>query len=180
VAVLALALGLVRAAVFLTEWKDYDAQIAPIAQAIGKIEPGATLFTATADQYPALIADTPERRALWQPPLKHVASFAVLGSPVFVPMTWADPTQQPLAVRPAYRPVYDFQGNPKKVFTREALSGLIGDIQGNLDGGRWPELGHVYLLVVGYKRLEPLQLPASVTRAAQGDRFLLLRFAAAR
>ncbi len=115
VAAVAVGFALLRAGVFVGEWRDYNAQIAPIAQAVGRIEPGSTLFAATTEQYPALIADTAARRALWQPPLKHVASLAVLETPVFVPMTWADPTQQPLAVRPAYRPVYDYQGNPKKV-----------------------------------------------------------------
>ncbi|HEX3753855.1 MAG TPA: hypothetical protein VHV26_02150 [Rhizomicrobium sp.] len=177
-AVLALAilLGVVRASVLTSQWRSYNAQIAPIARAVGGIESGATLFAATADPYPALIADTPDRRAVWQPPLKHVAAFAVLGSPVFVPMTWANPTQQPLAVRPAYQPVYDWQGNPKKVFTRTALLALLGEINRHLTDGGWPALQPAYLLVVGYRQLEPLHLPPFVAVAAQGDRFLLLRF----
>ena len=173
VMLLAVALGVLRAGVFTSEWKGYEAKIAPIAEAIGKIEPGSTLFAATSAPYPALIADSPERRAAWAPPLKHVASLAVLGSPVFVPMTWADPTQQPLAVRAAYRPVYDFQGNPKKVFTPEALRKLIADVQARR--AHWPGLGPVYLLVVG--SAPPPPMPANVSYAARGSDFVLLRLA---
>lgn len=179
----AVALALLRAVVLTGDWKSWEAQIAPIAAAIQKIEPGSTLFAATAEADPALIADTPARRASWQPPLKHVAAFAVLGSPVFVPMVRANPTQQPLAVRPAYWPVYlfhgqrDGEGNPIRVYSRAAFARSVGQIKSNLDNRVWPDLGHVYLLLVGNKRLEPLPLPPGVSRAAQGGRFVLLRFA---
>jgi hypothetical protein len=176
VTMLCVGLGLARAAVLLPEWRSYEAQIAPIADAIGKIEPGATLFAATAEAYPSLIADTPAKKAAWSPPMKHVASLAVLGAPVFVPMTWANPTQQPLAVRPQYRPVYDFQGNPKKVPDGAALGRYLSDIEAGR--AHWPDLGPVYLLVVGAAALEPLDLPATVSRAAQGERFVLLRLPA--
>ncbi len=170
---LAVLLGVVQAGVFHVQWRGYEAVIAPITQAIEKIEPGSTLFAATTELYPAMIPDTPQKLAAWDPPLKHVASFAVLGSPVFVPMTWADPTQQPLAVKPAYRGVYDFPGHPRKTYSSADLTTLFTQIE----AGRphWPELNHAYLLLVGNKALEPLPLPAGVSRAAEGERFVLLR-----
>ena len=94
---------------------------------------------------------------------------------MFVPITWADPTQQPLAVKPAYRPVYVFQGNPKKTFTADALASLVGDIQAHRAG--WPDLGNIYLLVVGLPPEKWPALPDFVSTAAHGNNFVLLKFA---
>ena len=102
VVAVALVLACFRMAILSSIWLRYDAQIAPIVNALDQIDPGATLFAATSEPYPRLIADSPERVAAWNPPLKHVASYAVLHHPVFVPMTFADPTKQPLVISPAY------------------------------------------------------------------------------
>jgi hypothetical protein len=171
---LALGLGLLRSVQLAADWKHYEARIAPIAAAIQKIEPGSTLFDATAVQADTIFADTPERRNAWQPPLKHVSNLAVLGTQVFLPSMPIDPTQQPLNIRTAYRPVHAFEGpGPMQTFSPQAVIKLIADIRGRLQG--WPALGPVYLLVVDDKRLWPVELPPGVTRAAGGDNFLLLR-----
>jgi hypothetical protein len=178
VVVVVLLIGIVRSVVLTTTWVGYDRDIIrPIVDAIAKLGPGSTLFAATAQEYPRLIADSPERRAVWEPPLKHVASYAVLSSPVFVPMTWAEPTQQPLLVKPPYQPPYIFQGNnPKRVYDGAAFSQVIGTIHDNVSQGTWPGIGEVYLLVVGASRLEPFQLPPSVARVAKGANFVMLQF----
>jgi hypothetical protein len=174
---LIMTLAVVRSVALTEIWGGYERSIKPIVEAMDRIEPGSTLFAATTQEYPRLIADSPERRAAWQPPLKHVASYAVLHAPIFVPMTWAEPTQQPLIVKPAYQAAYVFQGNnPKKVFNSASLLTLITSIQTNLKNGNWQNMGNVYLLVVDAKRLEPLRLPDSVVRIAEGDRFSLLQF----
>jgi hypothetical protein len=171
-----LTLGAIRAAVLTQIWAGYDREIGSIVTAVDKIEPGSTLFAATSEDYPNLIADTPQRRAAWSPPLKHVASYAILGSPVFVPMTWAEPTQQPLLVRAAYQDAYVFQGNnPRKVYDKEALPTFIAAIEEKLESGTWSGLGNVYLLVVGSKSATSGPFPPPVVRVAEGDRFVLLR-----
>jgi hypothetical protein len=91
-------------------------------------------------------------------------------------MTFADPTKQPLVVRDSFRGVKDFQGdNPEQISDQQAMSAYIARLEERLDGPNWPQIASPYLLVMGRQRLEPMILPESVTRIAQGDRFVLLR-----
>lgn len=174
----ACALTLVRTAAFISVWSGDEKEITPVIQALSAIEPGATLFAATAEPYPSLFTDTAERRAAWRPPLKHIASYAVLRGPVFVPMTFADPAKQPLIVSPDYAGIKAFQDdNPVKLPDRNALDTLLAQITGHLRAGDWPDIGAPYLLVAGSDRLHPLTLPPGVTRINGGDRFVLLRIA---
>jgi hypothetical protein len=176
VASLVVVLGLVRAATLTEVWAVYSREIASIVDAISKIEPGSTLFAATSQPYPSLIVDSAERRIPWSPPLKHVASYAVLGAPVFVPMTWAEPTQQPLNVNPAYRAPYVFQGNnPRKVYDAAALPAFVKSIADNVQSGQWHGLGNVYVLVVGAEGAASGRSVPAVDVIAKGDRFTLLR-----
>ena len=157
-------------------WARYDSETASIVSALDTIEEGATLFSATSEPFVRLIADDSERRAAWSPPLKHVASYAVLLAPIFVPMTFADPTKQPLVVRDSYRSVKTFQGdNPEQISHPQALSAYIARLEERLGGPDWPPIASAYLLVMGRQRLEPMSLPVSVTQIAQGERFVLLR-----
>ena len=161
-------------------WTRDERQLAPIVRALEGIEPGATLFAATAEPYPRLLADTGELRAAWRPPLKHVASYAVLHHPVFVPMTFADPTKQPMIVEPDYGRIKEFQGdNPVKTPDRKAFGELLARITDHLAAGAWPDIGAPYLLVVGSGRLQPLVLPPGVSRISEGERYVLLRIAPA-
>jgi hypothetical protein len=176
VASVVVVLSLVRTMTLTETWGGYSSEIASIVDAIAKIEPGSTLFAATSQPYPSLIADSAERRIPWSPPLKHVASYAVLGSPVFVPMTWAEPTQQPLNVQPAYRDAYRFQGNnPRKVYDAAALPEFVKTIGDNLRNGNWRGLGNVYVLVVGAEGAASASSVPAVKVIAKGDRFALLR-----
>lgn len=176
VAAAVVALVAVQSAVMTATWAGYNRQIAAIVDAMRIIEPGSTIFAATADQYPELIADTPERRSVWAPSLKHIASYAVLGAPVFVPMTWAEPAQQPLNVKDAYQEPYKFQhNNPRRVYASTDLPQFTSEISNNIAAGTWPELGGVYILLIDTKRARTEPLPAYVERAAEGERFVLLR-----
>jgi hypothetical protein len=173
---LIVVLSVVRTVTLTETWAVYSREIASIVDAITRIEPGSTLFAATSQPYPSLVADTAERRIPWSPPLKHVASYAVLGSPVFVPMTWAEPTQQPLNVKPAYRDPYSFQGNnPRKVYDAAALPDFVKTIADNIDSGHWRGLGNVYVLVVGTEGAAAGTSVPAVDVVAKGDRFALLR-----
>jgi hypothetical protein len=166
----------VQAAALTLTWAGYNREIASIVGAIDKLEPGSTLFTATSDRYPVLVADSAERRAVWSPPLKHVGSYAVLGSPVFVPMTWSDPTQQPLNVKTDYLDPYVFQGNnPRMVYDTAALLAFVAKIKENVENQTWRGLGNVYVLVLGSKGAKFDPLPPGVDRVTEGDRFVLFR-----
>jgi hypothetical protein len=144
--------------------------------AIDTFEPGSTLFVATSEQYPVMIPETAEQRAAWSPSLKHVGSYAVLGSPVFVPMIWAEPTQQPLNVKPAYFAPYAYQGNsPRKLYDAAALSQFISEIEKNLQNESWRGLSTVYVLVVRSKGTDLGPIPPEAERVSEGERFVVLR-----
>lgn len=169
-------LALLRTTVLSSTWIRYDAEIGSIVRALDGIEQGATLFSVTSEPFVRLIADSPERTAAWRPPVKHVASYAVLHAPVFVPMTFADPTKQPLVVSRSYQRVKNFQGdNPAQAPDQKALATFMGNLQNHLESPDWPHIESAYVLVMGRQRLEPMRLPISVSRMAQGDRYVLLR-----
>ncbi len=173
--VLALVLAGLRCAALSAQWTSYDRQTAAIVASFDRIQSGATLFAATSQPYTRLVADTSEKRAVWQPPLKHVASYAALHGAIFVPATWSDPTQQPLVVKPAFVDVKQFQGSSPFILSDgKAFDAFLNSLDNRLSDGRWPDLGSVYLLVVEPKALAPMHLPASFRIAAQGERFVLL------
>ena len=177
VAVIALCLAGVRVAVLLSTWVEYDAKIAPIVGALDQVEPGATLFAATTQTGPRLIADSEEERVAWQPPLKHVASYAVLHAPVFVPMTWSDSTQQPLVVRAPFADVKQFQGaNPTIVTSGADLRAFVTAIDTQRSQKRWPQLSPAYLLVTGPALAGSARLPQSVRLVTMGNNYVLLKF----
>src|SRR5262249_16038962 len=97
----ALVLPALPAVVLSTAWTTYDREIGSVGQALDSVPRGSTVFAVTSEPYTRLLADTKERQAAWRPPLKHVASYAALRGVVFVPMTFADPTKQPLVVLPS-------------------------------------------------------------------------------
>ena len=177
VIIVAFVLAFFRATVLSSTWIHYDADIRSIVSALDGIEQGSTLFSVTSEPFARLIADSPERMSAWRPPVKHVASYAVLHAPVFVPMTFADPTKQPLVVSRPYQRVKDFQGdNPAQVQDQRTLSTFIGNLRDHLESPDWPRIDSAYLLVMGRQRLEPIELPSSVSRIIQSDRFVLLKF----
>jgi hypothetical protein len=137
------------------QWLGFNKEISTITRAFEQTEIGATIFSATTLPYPKLIADSKERRAVWSPPLKHVTSYAVLYGPKFVPMTFVDPTKQPLNVSDKYQIVKEFQtDNPKKTFTALELEQFILGINKQLASDSWPAFEHVYIFVLGFDRIK--------------------------
>lgn len=177
IAVLAVSvvLACVRTSVVTLIWLHEEKTITPIVGAFDRIEPGSTVFAVTSDPYPRLIADTAEKRRAWDPPLKHVASYAVLHAPVFVPMIWSDPTQQPLVVRTGYRSVQEFQSNnPILLIDRSDFARFAMEFDLYLKEGHRPELRPIYVLAVG--RNLHLRASAPFRSVVSGDRFSLLRW----
>jgi len=155
VAILAVLLALTTSTGLTYEWHKFNQKTAEIIKTFDSIETGATVFSATAQPYTRLITNTPERHEAWQPPLKHVSSYAILSGPKFVPMTFAHPTMQPLNVSDKYQNVKAFQGdNPRKTFSGPALEKFLLSIREHLTDGSWPPLKNIYVFVMGFDRIE--------------------------
>jgi len=155
IACLAILLAALTSVEITSQWKRFNIQISEIISVFNKTEQGATIFNATTQPYTRLIADTEERRFAWTPPLKHIASYAVLYGPKFVPMTFADLTKQPLNVNDKYQVIKNFQGdNPRKTFTAQELNTFILEIRNHLKNGDWPTLDNVYVFVMGFDRIK--------------------------
>lgn len=175
VGALALFLTAMHTIVLSTTWIGFDREIRPIVQAFDVLPTGTTLFAITAEPFPRLVADSAERQRAWRPPLKHVASYAILHGPLFVPMNYADPTKQPLIVAKAFADVKNYQGDkPLRVANGQALTKVLSYIH-TRTASSWKKLGTPYVFVMGRKTLGPLKLPSWAVPVTEGDRFLILR-----
>ncbi len=155
IAVVAILLAIITSISITRQWTDFNKETSEIIKVFNQTEPGATIFSATTQPFTHLVTDTPIERAAWNPPLKHVSSYAVLYGPRFVPMTFADLTKQPMNVTVKYRGIKDFQGdNPRKTYTGQALENFLLEIRAHLTSGNWPVLDNVYVFVMGFDRIK--------------------------
>jgi len=155
IAYLALILAIFTSVAITNQWERFNKQTSEIISTFDRTEQGATIFNATTQPFTRLIADTEDRRFAWNPPLKHIASYAVLYGPKFVPMTFADLTKQPLNVNDKYQVIKNFQGdNPRKTFTAQELEIYLLEIRNHLKNGDWPALDNVYVFVMGFDRIK--------------------------
>jgi len=180
VALLLAALLLARTLVFTQDWVRHDAKLGAIVDSFVELPDGSVLFLA--EVFPTgerptsglRMLDPGPRYARWRPPLKHVGSLAVLEKPVFVPATWASPTQQPLSVTSAYRDLYDLQRRgPFELVSPQALSGVIQRIRALYARAAQARPAPYLLLVGGGGALKPRSDDADVV--AEGDGFVLVR-----
>ena len=95
--ILLIVIFVVRAIILTAGWASYAPIYANVRAAFAGLPKGSTLL----DAYD----DTPSFYASRQPPLWNIASLAVEDG-VFVPSVFAEPTQQPLAVRLEWRPLW--------------------------------------------------------------------------
>jgi len=155
IACLALILVTLTSVGVTQQWIEFNKITSKIIHVFDKTEPGSIIFNATTQPFTHLIADTPIERAAWNPPLKHIASYAVLYGPKFVPMTFADLTKQPLNVNNKYQVIKNFQGdNPRKTVTAQELDTFLLEIRNHLKNGDWPALDNVYIFVMGFDRIK--------------------------
>jgi hypothetical protein len=176
VLVVALGVGGVKTGALLNEWQSQQPKIDNIVQAMKKIPTGSTLFAATAAPYTSMVLSVAGARETWQPPLKHVASYASVFGSVFVPMTFADPHKQPMVMMPDYLAVKNLQGdNPFKVPQPADLVAVAKrlTVQINKRGG--PNLGGVFLLVVGTDRYTALPALTGFTVFFMGEGFVIFQ-----
>ena len=97
VEVILIAVFLVRTLVLIVTWTSYAPAYAELRTAFAMLPKGSTLL----DAYD----DTPSFYAYRRPPIWNSASLAVSDG-IYVPSVFAEPTQQPLAVRLEWRPLW--------------------------------------------------------------------------
>ena len=181
IVILVILLSVLTSSGITSQWHDFNQKTSEIVSVFDKTETGATIFSATAQPYTLLIADTPERRFAWNPPLKHIGSYAVLYGPKFVPMTFVDPMKQPLNVAEKYQDVKAFQGNnPRKTYSGPELEQFLLEIRAHLSDGNWPPLDNVYVFVMGFDRIKddfnPSILKGWAHVSESGDDYVLIKY----
>ena len=97
VEVILIAVFLARTLVLIVAWTSYAPAYAELRTAFAMLPKGSTLL----DAYD----DTPSFYAYRRPPIWNSASLAVSDG-IYVPSVFAEPTQQPLAVNLAWRPLW--------------------------------------------------------------------------
>ena len=152
------------------DWLGYDAVIQEFRTAFTTLPAHSVLLIASETDVPSF-QDINLR--LWQPPLPHVATLAVLeGRDIFVPDTFAHVGQQPITVTTLYKALYEYQINkPFEVETTEALQGFISHAQQLLSDAQSTDPVFVLLL---YPERFHLALPAHTAVVASTSRSLLL------
>jgi hypothetical protein len=165
-----------RAVVMSASWIAYEGIEDEFVSAFAKVPAGSTLFLAAGGPMPSFLYRDDIALARWRPPLKHTASLATVMKPIFVPSTWADPTQQPIVVTPRYAAMKALQGNnPVRISSLDDFTRLIGrirDVQGSAGDSR-----PVYLMLLDPDPAQP-QRPPDLTPTASGSRFELFEIAA--
>lgn len=152
------------------DWLRYDSIIGEFRTAFKTLPANSVLLIASETDVPSF-QDIDLR--LWQPPLPHVGTLAVLeGHEIFVPDTFAHAGQQPITVTAPYSAIYHYQINkPFEVTTTEALQSFIGHAQQLLaDAG---STDPVFVLLL-YPEQFSLALPAHTAVIASTSRSLLL------
>lgn len=108
-------LAVLRAAGLVNDWRMFDRQYAVFVRALDRLPAGSTLMVSTAASPAETLGGWIGR---WRPQITHVASLASIRGAVFVPAIWAHHAQQPIVVKPAYKPLYELQAN-NPVTTRD-------------------------------------------------------------
>jgi len=163
---------LFRAVALTVSWAGYERIQNEFIDAFVKIPAGSAMFVGTGGPLPSLLFTHDEELEFWRPPLKHIVSLATVVKPIFVPATWADPTQQPITVAPRYSPMKALQGNnpfSPAIVSSDDLARLIVKIheaQHNAGDNR-----DAYLLLLYPDRA--LEWPQQAVPVASGSRFVL-------
>ncbi|WP_319405995.1 hypothetical protein [uncultured Desulfosarcina sp.] len=161
---------LIFQSVFLSyDWQKYEAIIQDFTMVFSRLPAGAIMFVTSGAKEPVPAGD----RFQWQPPILHLGSLATLQQNVFVPVTWAHPSKQAIAVSERYEAIKAFQGNsPIEINTAEELSNFISQAKGLINMADFPA-DSVFLLVIDPRQI----LFEGVNQAkivASGSRFALL------
>jgi hypothetical protein len=161
-----------RSIVLAADWTAFDKTYDSVTAALAAVPANSVLVSATAAPPPRSLTEWVDH---WRPPVHHAASLVLLQKPVFAVTTWATPSQQPIAVTPAWERLYRYQEqNPMPVDGAAELATFVARVRALIAaaGGANPPPAYLMLLYPDYLH-DPL--PPGLTRVAAGRRFLLFR-----
>ena len=140
------AVLVVRMLVLATEWQRDERVTRVLVTAFAALPPGGILFAASEAPPPTYAYGFMDLLFL-RPPLNHVTGLATLQQPIFVPVIFANRSQQPITVRSRYAALYAFQEqNPLPVASAADLAAITNQIRRLLaEAG---EVAPVFLLVL--------------------------------
>lgn len=96
----------VKQGALTASWRSFDPLIDRAAAALDALPAGSVILQAECQSDPADVLAVYRER---QPSMTHVAAIATFDGTRFAASTWAIAGQQPVAVKPLYRPYYDLQ-----------------------------------------------------------------------
>jgi len=162
---------LIIQSVFLSyDWHQYNAIIKEFTMAFSRLPTGAIMFVVSGASEPTPVGD----RHQWQPPILHLGSLATLQKNVFVPVTWAHRSKQPIAVSKRYEAIKAFQGNsPVEINTAEKFSDFISHAIALTNRVDFPA-GSAFLLVIDPENI-PYEGVMRAKTVVSGLRFTLLQ-----
>lgn len=154
----ALALFAARLGVVTAMWHDGDQLYASLLPALDRLPAGSRVAVA----YP------PEALNSDAAPLAHFPTLAIVRRDAFVPTLFALPTQQPVALRPAYRALAD------RLAPERLWAALVADAPPLDEGARTALHDYDYVALVGRR---PFMLAAQpgLERVFAAPRFTLVR-----
>jgi len=158
-----------RAAAFSAIWSTYEGIGDQYMAAFRALPRPATLYVAFGEKSPVLRKHLGLWSDRWNPPLKHVVSLASLAGDIYVPATWAHPSQQPIVVRERYRASYQLQGaNPIAISRADDLLLLVKRIRIAHHAGAHPP-GSVLILLLYPGAVENIaSFPGAPIASGQG------------
>jgi len=162
-----------RAVAFSAIWSTHARVGDQYRTAFRALPQPATLYVAYGAKSPVLRTHHRLWSDRWNPPLKHMVSLASLAGDIYVPATWAHPSQQSIVVRERYRASYHLQGaNPIAISLADDMALLVKRIQIAHRAGAHPP-GSVLILLLYPDAVENI---ASLLGApiASGQGFIVL------
>ncbi len=170
------ALAVSRGVGLTTVWLKWEDRIKPIVADFADLPEGAMIFKAMHGPLPVLMPNSSEARAAWKPSVKHVASYAAIDKPRFVPAIYTDPHKQPLHITPAFQAIKDLQGqNPFEVDSPADLATLVAKLQAFEREHGNQGVTDRYISIVGSAAPFTWDPPAGTTLVRRSPRHLLLR-----
>jgi hypothetical protein len=164
------ALLVVRSLVLASDWMQFDRTLGRIEAALAPLPDNSVILSVTAAPPPRSLPEWVDR---WRPPLTHAASLAQRRKAMFAVNTWATPSQQPIAVTPAWEPLYRHQEqNPWPVENTAQFERFVDQARALI--GRAGPGQPTYLLLL-YPDYLHYDVARGLTPLDAGPRFILYR-----
>lgn len=161
---------IVRSLVIAGDWMQFDKTLGRMEAALAPLPAGSVILTASAAPPPRSLPEWIDR---WRPPMIHAASLAQRRKAMFAVNTWATPSQQPIAVTPAWEPLYRYQEqNPMPVENTVQFDRYVDTARGLIAKADPSRPTYLILLYPEYMHYAPAR---GLTALDAGPRFILYR-----